>query len=52
MTKKKVYQVNISLRDGKKLEHNGIKVEFIGSIGKEKKNERKFKFISLYIGVY
>ncbi|GAA5811648.1 Vacuolar protein sorting-associated protein 26B [Mucor flavus] len=25
-------KVNISLRDGKKLEHNGIKVEFIGSI--------------------
>ncbi|KAL9540983.1 Vacuolar protein sorting-associated protein 26B [Mucor bainieri] len=25
-------KVNISLKDGKKLEHNGIKVEFIGSI--------------------
>ncbi|KAI8875601.1 putative PEP8-vacuolar protein sorting/targeting protein [Backusella circina FSU 941] len=25
-------KVNISLRDGKKLEHNGIKVEFVGSI--------------------
>ncbi|KAG1051870.1 hypothetical protein G6F46_001233 [Rhizopus delemar] len=29
-----VGKVNINLRDGKKLEHNGIKVEFVGSIGK------------------
>ena len=27
-------QVNIRLRNGKRLEHNGIKVEFVGSIGK------------------
>jgi hypothetical protein len=26
-------QVTIRLRDGKKLQHEGIKVEFVGSIG-------------------
>ncbi|KAI9312859.1 vacuolar protein sorting-associated protein 26-domain-containing protein, partial [Dichotomocladium elegans] len=28
-------KVNIRLRNGKRLEHNGIKVEFVGSIGKQ-----------------
>ncbi|KAG0359382.1 hypothetical protein BGZ54_009980, partial [Gamsiella multidivaricata] len=28
-------KINIRVRDGKKVEHNGIKVEFVGSIVKE-----------------
>ncbi|OBZ91414.1 Vacuolar protein sorting-associated protein 26B [Choanephora cucurbitarum] len=40
-------KVNIGLRDGKKLEHNGIKVEFVGSIELYYDKGKSHEFLTL-----
>ncbi|KAI8966956.1 vacuolar protein sorting-associated protein 26-domain-containing protein [Mycotypha africana] len=40
-------KVNVNLRDGKKLEHNGIKVEFVGSIELYYDKGKSHEFLTL-----